>query len=260
MIFKTIYRPIFLTVIAICATSCIDNTDNGAGAYYAVTITDVFPEDAGQNVEIRSGKIKYTELNTGETTSMALPQYDPFRLPAGLYDAEATLNISYINAEGATVDKSLRALASSVTVTSDTDMELKWFFYNPSNSLVFSEIYVTGSPNAKGTGGIRDSYFRIYNNTDQTIYADGIAIVESVLINAKSSAYEVLTEANNRQVNFTVGAVWTIPGNGTDCPIGPGQSIKIVDQAVDWSDQVAGALDHTDADFEWWDDNAQDTD
>ena len=259
MIIKSIYRTIIPALLAFTAVSCIDNSDSGS-AYYAVTIDNILPDAAGSDVELKSGRIKYTELNTGETTTMALPQYDPFRLPAGLYDVEATMNIAYANADGLTVEKSLRALASSVTVNTDTGMTLKWFFYNPSNSLVFSEMYITGSPNAKGTGGLRDSYFAIYNNTDEVIYADGIAIVESTLINAKGSAYEVLTEANNRQVNFTVGAIWVIPGNGTEHPIEPGKSLKIVDQAVDWSSQVAGALDLTDADFEWWDDDAQDTD
>ena len=44
-----------------------------------------------------------------------------------------------------------------------------------------------------------------------------------------------------------------IPGNGTDVPIEPGESIKIVDQAINWGEQVTGALNHTDADFEWYD-------
>lgn len=259
MIHTAIYRILIPALLASTAVSCIDNSDSG-DAYHAVTLSNIFPEDITTDPQPISGRIKYTEINTGQTTTLALPQYDPFRLTAGLYDVEATMTIAYDNADGHKVEKTLRALASSVTVNGDTDMSLKWFFYNPTNSLVFSELYITGSPNAKGTGGLRDTYFAIYNNTDEVIYADGIAIVESTLINSKGSAYEILTEANNRQVNFTVGAVWVVPGNGKEHPIEPGQSIKIVDQAIDWSAQVNGALDQTGADFEWWDDSALDTD
>ena len=47
--------------------------------------------------------------------------------------------------------------------------------------------------------------------------------------------------------------VYVIPGSGRDVAVSPGESIKIADQAIDWSAQVGGALDHTDADFEWYD-------
>jgi hypothetical protein len=255
-----IFKHAFISILLATATvSCINN-DGRDDTYYSVTISNTMPDGVGEDVTIQSGKIKYTELNTGETTTLALPQYDPFTVASGLYDIEATIDVTYTNSDGQSVTRSLRAIQSSVAITSDTTISLDWFFYNPNTSLVFSEIYITGSPNATSTGGIRDTYFKIYNNTNQVIYADGIALVESALVNAKANAFEILTEANNRQVNFTVGTIWVIPGNGTEHPINPGESIKIVDQAIDWSAQVSGALNQTDADYEWWDDNAQDTD
>ncbi|MDE6692527.1 MAG: DUF4876 domain-containing protein, partial [Muribaculaceae bacterium] len=39
-------------------------------------------------------------------------------------------------------------------------------------------------------------------------------------------------------------------------PVKPGESIKIVDQAIDWNAEVPGALNHTDADFEWYDESS----
>ncbi|MDE6378222.1 MAG: DUF4876 domain-containing protein, partial [Duncaniella sp.] len=64
---------------------------------------------------------------------------------------------------------------------------------------------------------------------------------------------KILTAANATEAHFTVQTVYVIPGGGTDVPVLPGKSIKIADQAIDWNSQVAGALDHTDADFEWYD-------
>ena len=84
---------------------------------------------------------------------------------------------------------------------------------------VIAEIYAAGSPNAAGTGGLKDTFVRIYNNSDETLYADGLAIVESDFVNAKASNHKILTGANDRNKNFTAGVVWVIPGAGKDVPV-----------------------------------------
>ncbi len=241
-------------------TSC-DSDGKDAIHYNNVTITDIYPDDASSVTPV-SGIIKFTELNTSTTSSFPLPAAEGIVLPDGVYDAEATLDVSYTPSAGdaATVTGTIRATISAHPLTADSEISLKWFFYNPAGSLVFSEIYCTGSLNATGTNGLRDTYFKIYNNTDSIIYADGLALAESAFVNAKASTFEILTSENDRNVNFTAGTVWVIPGSGKDVPVEPGKSITIVDQAIDWNAQVPGALNLTTADFEWWDDHAQDTD
>lgn len=249
-------------IIALCgilATSCIDNEGTMAD-YHNVSVISTLPDEIPAGTPLLTGKIEYTEVNTGVSGAQALPQYDPYRLPAGLYNIQASAVVRYKLEDGTEVERTLRATLPSQEITGDCTLELPWFFYNESNTLVFGEIYATGSLNATSTGGIRDTYFTIYNNTDEVIYADGLGIVESALVNSRTSTYEVLTPENDRNTAFTAGTIWVIPGNGTDYPIQPGESIKIVDQAIDWSAQVPGALDHTDAAFEWVDDNPLDTD
>ena len=245
----------YAVILLIVSTGCVDTTDNSGFNRIEVSVNGNLPDEIS-SASIKSGKIHFTELNTRAEYTFALPAYDPYMIPAGLYDVDAEALAG--SEDGKTFN--LRALSSSVTITGSTGVDLDFFYYNPENSLVFSEIYVVGSYNATATGGLRDSYFRIYNNTDHTIYADGLGIAESALVNARTNMFEVITEANNRQVNFTAGTIWVIPGNGTDYPIQPGESIKIVDQAFNWDAEVPGALDHSDADFEWVDDDPRDTD
>ena len=258
-IHSRIIKMLLFTVSApLLVSSCIDETDDNVNDNIAVAFVNQLPDGIST---IKSAEIRLTELNTGNVYRL-----DPFSeelgtLPLGIYDYEGTIIVESLDeTTGSTIEKTLRVTGNSVTISSPLSLRLEWFYSNPGGTLVFSEIYATGSPNATATGGIRDSYFRIYNNTDQTIYADGLGIAESAFVNAKSTTYEILTEANNRQNNFTAATIWVIPGSGTDVPIRPGESLKIVDQAIDWSSQVTGAFDHTDADFEWYDDNAQDTD
>lgn len=247
------YLLTILPVLTLCG--CVDTSENSGFNRVEVTLNQTMPEEIN-DAKVKSGKIHFTELNTRSEYTFSLPVYDPYLVPAGLYDVEAEA----VAETGDGKAHTLRASTSSVAISSASSVSLDYFFYNPENSLIFSEIYVVGSLNATSTGGLRDSYFRIYNNTDEVIYADGIGIAESAFINARASQYEILTEANDRQKNFTASTIWVIPGNGTQHPVNPGESIKIVDQAFNWGAEVSGALDHSDADFEWADDDPRDTD
>lgn len=237
---KSIIRNIFVcSVLALGFTAC---SDDDPAPIYDVT----FSQNVPAGYTIKSQTINFTEINTGTVTTVT--STTGLQLNAGTYNIDASAKAT--DADGN--EKSLRAVAQNVVITESThSVNLSWFFFNPDNSLVFSEIYVSGSLKADGKGALYDTFFRIYNNTDEVQYADGLAICESKFTN--SNALTVLTEANKPENNFTTQVVYVIPGNGTDVAIQPGQSIKIADQAIDWTEQVPNALDHRDADFEWYD-------
>ena len=195
---------------------------------------------------IDSQTITFTEVNTRAVTTVT--SLTDLQLPAGTYNIDATADVSTVD-NGATIKKTMRAIAQNVVITETArTVTLDWFFYNPDNSLVISEIYL-GSLNATGKGLIYDSHITIYNNTDETIYADGLAICEGSLNN--STSYPDLTPTPEEK--FLVGTVYVIPGNGTEHPIDPGKSLTLVDQAIDWATEVNGGQDYRGADFEWYD-------
>lgn len=241
-------------------TSCIDNGSEEASDSIFVAFNNVLPTGVSAS-DITSCELSLTELNSGTIYRVDLMQINGLEIPLGIYNYEGSAKVRVNDPTGLLpLEKTLRVSGTDLTVNTPAVLSLNWFFANPGGSLVFSEIYACGSPNATATNGLRDSYIRIYNNTDETIYADGLAICESAFVNARNSTFEILTPANDRNINFTAATIWVIPGSGQEHPILPGESLKIVDQAIDWSAQVSGALNHTDADFEWYDDNAQDTD
>ena len=218
--------------------SCSD--DDKIAPVYEIAVNPILPS----GYVIDSQKIIFTEINTNVVTPVE--DINNLRLAAGTYNIEATAVVS--SNDDATT-KNMRAIAQNVVITETTrSVTLDWFFYNPDNSLVISEIYL-GSLNATGKGLLYDSHISIYNNTDEVIYADGLAICEGSLNNTTS--YPDLTPTPEER--FLVGTVYVIPGNGTEHPIYPGKSITIVDQAIEWSADVAGAQDYRDADFEWYD-------
>lgn len=247
---KTITRLLLAVVIPSTAlTACSD--DNDSTPLYPVNITSDVPAD----YLINSQEIHFNEINTNATITASSTA--DIKLPAGTYNIDATAQATLNNEE-----KSLRAVQNNVVVASTgTNITLKWFPFNPNNSFVFGELFISGTLNAKGTNGLYDAYITIYNNTDEVLYADGLALLESKLVN--STAVTVVTEANKPENNFTTGVVYVIPGKGTDVPVQPGQSLKICDQAINWGAEVEGAMNNLDADFEWYDEttgSVKDTD
>jgi len=230
-----------IAALTLAFASC-SNEDDPAPVY-EVTVNETLPT----GVTLKSLNATFTEINTGAATT--LTSLSNISLPAGTYNIEAEAT-----GEADGVEKNLRAAAQNVVINESTkSIPLDWFYFNPDNSLVFSEIFVSGSLKADGKGCLYDSYFCIYNNTDEVIYADGLLICESKLINSVDT--DLRTEANKPENNFTVHTLYAIPGNGTDVPVQPGQSIKVADQAVNFNDPAAGlkGKDNTDADFEWYD-------
>lgn len=236
--------------MAVIMSSCSDDDDK-VEITYPVAVTETLPADLPADYQVKSGSLVYNELNTGNTYTFNLPLTGTETIKTGTYNIEGNMVVAFAGESGET-ERTLRAVATQKVITETTqNVPLQWFFYNPDNTLVFGEIYFAGSRNAAGTNGLYDTYFTIYNNTDSVIYADGIAIAESKFVNTTTD--KILTPANEPEANFTAQTIYVIPGSGRDVAINPGESIKIVDQAIDWSAQVAGALNHTDADFEWYD-------
>lgn len=244
---KTVSKIFAALLLSVAVVSCSD--DKNPVVYYNVTMTQTLPDDVPAGYTVTSGQVTWTESNTGNVFTSVLPSADPVSLPAGVYNVDGTMTLT--NAEGST--RTLRAVASSVVVADNTTLALNWFFYNASSSLVFKEISVTGSSKATGSGALFDSFFTIYNNSDSEVKLTGVAISESALINNTTNLYDIITPAHDRQSVFTAQTLYVIPAkaDGTPYMLGPGESIKIVDQAQNFTE--AGGIDNTDADFEWYD-------
>ncbi len=240
-------------VCALVAPVMVSCSDDEATPTYKVEVTDILPN----GYVLQSINATFTEINTGVVTTST--NLSDLHLAAGTYNIEATATVIETGSKAAAGEKTMRAVAQNVVITENTkSINLDWFFYNPSNSLVLSEIFVAGSLNATGSSTLSDAFFCVYNNTDEIIYADGLALCESYYNNHSSYKDATITMDNNSnsytpETALVTGAVYVIPGNGTDVPILPGKSIKIVDQAINWAEDVPHAQNHTNADFEWYD-------
>lgn len=101
------------------------------------------------------------------------------------------------------------------------------------SALIFKEIYYSG---AKGDGYyFRDQFYEIYNQSNETVYADGLCIAETVY-QCYDEEYNDITctwDIDNADKYVFAEIVWQVPGSGTQYPIKPGESFVIAQWAVD---------------------------
>ncbi len=122
------------------------------------------------------------------------------------------------------------------------------------NSLVIKEYYYNGSLTPASKSYYDDQYVEIYNNTDEVLYADGLSLVEHESSGTSTNYWEFLTGS------IVVKMIWTIPGDGDDHPIQPGESIVLCRDGFNHKSDPLGnpnsPVDMGNADFEFWVDRA----
>ncbi len=116
------------------------------------------------------------------------------------------------------------------------------------NNFIFSEIFFNGERNS-GKMMHPDQYFVIFNPTSEVLYADGV----SVAVTHHLSWWDKkLWYDSYYPNNVPVGGFVTIPGNGRQYPVNPGERVVVAFTAIDHSavDGYDHAVNLTGADFE----------
>lgn len=154
--------------------------------------------------------------------------------------------------------------SNGTTEIAEFRIDQSWRNIEPGEFLI-EEIFFTGTPlpsagvpNSKN----KDQYFKITNNTDEILYADGLLIIESKNANAGKTWKEFIRPIINDYCE--AGCVMAIPGNGTDVPVAPGKSLVIASNALNYREGYQDGksdmkvemnpigLDLSKADFEWY--------
>lgn len=120
------------------------------------------------------------------------------------------------------------------------------------SGFVIEEIFFspTMDPKTGKSYKYSEQYIKITNNSDVTLYADGLGIAQSNnLTNMKKDYVNKEALKDILPVSF----LYVIPGSGKEHPVKPGASLIIANDAQDHSRVVEGAVDLSGADFEMYD-------
>ena len=105
-----------------------------------------------------------------------------------------------------------------------------------SGSIIFKEIYYSGSKKGGKTSYFRDQYYELYNNSNQVQYLDGLCIGNLLPVNATSTKYTWDRPDADKYVYFE--SIWQVPfdrenPNNKKYPLNPGESVILAQMALD---------------------------
>ena len=242
---KLLVSCILFVSIMLLFNACSD--DDNVIKKTAVTVQLKNPEGISSST-LTDISISLKEANTGKTTQLSDLSGSEFtiELEAGTYDATLEGKISY-TAEGNTVDTQVRAYKESVTVIGETlTASFDLFIYAADKAgFVIQEVNFAGSLTNEGKQTF-DQYFKIYNNSDEVLYADGLFIAQSQFSSIEKYDYSpnIMNEA------LTISAIIVVPGSGTDHPIQPKESFIVAIDGINHKELNSNSIDLSIADFE----------
>lgn len=186
---------------------------------------------------------KFTFSDSSFVTDLSLPE--------GYYNIVVTGTLTYqVNQQPITAK--VKAKRENVPISNQeqkqtTEMALN--VYSAQEGFVISEIFFTGTITPDGFMYTDDQYVKIGNNSDTTMYADGLAFIESFFTSDDKHDYQpnIMSEA------MTISAIYVVPGTGRDVPVHPGEELVIALTAIDHSGINPNSFDLSKANFEIYD-------
>lgn len=206
--------------IALLAVSC--SKDKVQPIDISVTVDESGLASAA--VKPESYEISLTNLSTAEVTKATTENgMASFNVVPGLYQVDASASASaegrayYFVGQVASANLSSQVQAVSVMISS-----------SESSAIVFKELYYSCSGEY-----IREQFYEIYNNSDQTVYLDGLCIADAIAYGWDGTPYNF--EIDNPEKYVFAQQVWQVPNKGGQYPLAPGQSAVIAEWATNHS-------------------------
>lgn len=227
--------------ILLFATGCDDSLDSSMPSS-KVEVDVIMPENLSASPD--NERLIFLNVSSGVRTEFL--RGETINLYPGLYDVSYSASVTLPNKATA----QMSALRQSVVLSEgENKIILEPYVNITADDLIISEVFFAGTLQPSGNQYYGDDYVKLYNNTDHVIYADGITLFESKFTTTEKADYtpDIMAEA------MTVHALYTIPGNGHDHPVNPGEYLLIADTGIDHRVINPNSFNLSGADWEWYD-------
>jgi len=260
---KTVKLLAIIGIVAMTFASC--KKDEGV-KYLSSNITidesglDGAPSPESYKVTFTSTSTEFVREKTSNGTSVSVDS-----LVTGVYNVTVQAQFSY-----AGYAYNYIGTAQNVEVSADgVDCTIK-VSATKAAALVVKEVFYNSTKDNNGGNYMKDLFVEVYNNSDQTVYADGVCLAMTMSPNTYQWKYipaGTVTENKDKEGNYLtyeydlgiqddekyifVGmTVWQIPGEGSTYPVAPGESIVIAGYAMDHTTVSSASVDLSTAEFE----------
>ena len=249
---------IVMLTAAMCLTSC--SSDDPIPVIPTSMVTLEIPANL-ENTVLSNAVATLTNVQTNQVTTVEGAKFvkdgNGYKimcndLQAGTYNVVITGHLDF-TLNGVAGQKDFEVTSENVTL-SETSHDLKMVVstFTAQGGFVISEIFFTGTTTTEGRSYSGDQYIIITNNSDVTLYADSIAVLESAFLTTTKEDYT----PDIMSTHFSVQACYMIPGNGKSVPVEPGQSLKLAVNAINHTTEQPNSIDLSDADFEFYDETS----
>ncbi len=229
---------------AIMTLSACDDSLQGSLTTGNVAVNIAVPNEVAQGTIIAE---TFTFKNVTSGRSYTFNSRDNIELIIGLYDVDYEAQVELEN--GAISQMQAHAYSVQVDKSKANTLSLEAYNNIANDDLIIAEVFFSGTLQRSGNQYLGDDYVKLYNNTDHVIYADGITFFETKFNTTDKYEYtpNIMNEA------MTVQAIYTVPGNGTEHPVQPGEYFLLADTGIDHRVSNPNSFDLSGADFEWYD-------
>jgi hypothetical protein len=217
---------------------------------YNLTLALVFPQ--GFTVAPMPGgvEVKITNVQTGrEIVALADASGKVTTvLTEGKYNIRSSFTVK-VNVD----EYSFNGMLGNYLLTKESAVKIDLEMASNSGGFVFKEIYFAGSRTPDGKNYYSDQFHEIYNNTNDTLYADKLCI--GVLQQTGTSPNNWVNADGSFLDDLPIiYHVWIVPGNGKEHPVYPGKNLVIAQDGInhkkDPNGNPASPVDLSKADWE----------
>ena len=241
---KTIYYLLFVLILVVF--SCTKEENNSC----SVDIKLLTPEGyATLPFEDMTVVLTNKSQGVGYKSRCSSGGLASFNVECGYY----AVSVHYQSASGMIFSgriETLTLLANQNEIPETVELQL---VRSETNALVIKEIYYGGCIGKLDEEYQADQYVTLYNNSDETLYLDGLCIAIVDPAAASSSPWMEYTDMERIPVN---DIAWQFPGTGKEHPLVAGAETKIADNAVNHNGgeyQHANSVDLSGVDWGFWD-------
>jgi len=245
----------FAWILGIFLWSC---TDYEVPSTYGLSVTVKYPAEFSQGGIIPGAEVKVTNAQTGRVYT-AVTGNDgtaAFQVRGGNYNIVVSVSEKReIEIEGYPVEKNVLfsgALNGKLIIEDGNSFNLNLGYTIENEGFVIKELYTSGCRTPELKSYQADKFFEIYNNTDKTLYADGLCFgVVHPITTDKPSPW---VDANGKMLDRI--PLWSfvaiVPGSGEEHPIAPGTSFVVALSGLNHRDDPKGNPNSIDLSMAAW--------
>ena len=256
---KTLIKGIMMMLVGGMAMVSCSSDDDDIAVIPVTTVTLEIPANL-ENAVLSNASAKLTNVQTQREYTIGSDKFvkngNTYQLNLGDLE-EGTYNVSMrghldFTYNGIAGNKDFDVNSDNVKLSAASPtIKMVVSTFTAQGGFIISEIFFTGTTTETGSYS-GDQYIIITNNSDMTLYADSIALLESAFLTTQKEDYtpDLMSEA------FSVQACYMIPGDGKSVPVAAGKSLKIAVNAINHKESYPNSIDQSDADFEVYDESS----